>query len=263
LDAFIISLLNSSRREKASANALVAGLIPIFFDAVDASTLKIEKSSLIRSNELFCLRYGRPHAIVELATLLSHRKLYDHLLNNNNANYYLILEDDFIPLANSNIINQITAKMCDHNFDVAILGYPRCDDVGEKKINQSNPIKLPIEILEGSNIFIGERCIETTSGCLSYIVSKSFLNKVTKLESNGYLADDWDFYSKCGIKIAHVMPSIFRENYKNMPSTMSLTRSLVLRESAYKKISPFIPECISQLIRLGVGKYRLIKYKNQ
>lgn len=260
MNANIISLKNSPRRGHAYAMAIQCGLVPIFFDAVDAKTLKINNSDLIRSNELFHMRYGRAHSIVELATLRSHRNLYQSLLEKSEE-YSLILEDDFIPLSNSHLLVDIITAMEANNIEVCILGYPRCDDVLEEKINQSNPIKTPIRITAGNHTIIGQRCIETTCGCLGYIVSRSFLNKALRLDSYGYLADDWVHYAENGVKITHAMPAIFREDFINTPSTMSLMRNKVLRDPIYKKFLKFTPRFLSKISRIAIGKYRLIRYK--
>ena len=259
MQANIISLINSPRRAIALNRSTSFGFAPIFFDGVDARTYKFDDLFFENSNRLFQSRYGRLQSKVELATLLSHRNLYKALLKTGNE-FNLILEDDFIPLVDSSVVMGILDAIVSGGFDVVILGYPRCDEFVEEKINQANPIKNPKFFIKKDGLAIGQRCIETTCGCLSYIVTKSFLTKVAAFDSFGYLADDWDYYASKKIKIAHATPLIFREDYKNMASTMSPTRDLVLRAPLYKKISPMIPELILRLIRICTGKYRLIKH---
>lgn len=253
----IISLVNSPRRKIAQSRAKQAGLTPIFFDAIDGSSIQDRNQLMYQSSNLFESRYSRKQSLVELATLLSHRTLYKTLLDSP-CKYHLIAEDDFIPIGDLNIIDEVIDNMRMHDFDVTILGYPRCDDLEESKINQANPIYFPIKLNSNSELLMGKRCIETTCGCLSYLISTDFIDKVLRINTLAYLADDWNLYSKSGIKIAHLSACIFREDFKGLPSTMDPTRSLVLRDSWPKRyISLMTPEFVKNVMRKVLGRCRL------
>lgn len=223
MKAYVISLKNSTRRKLASERAASANLEIKFIDAIDASSNLIFEKIRPTSEITFQKRYGRRQTDVELACLLSHHILYQALLKTN-LDYCLILEDDFIPLVSADILDEVLSFTMQQNVDLMLLGYSKVDDMIEHAIGISNPLMNRLKI-PNHNYVIGQRCRETTCGTVSYFVSPKFLKVMSTIDDFGRLADDWDFHKKLGLKIAHISPLCFREDYKNMYSSIEFARS--------------------------------------
>lgn len=221
----VVSLPNSPRRLSARIRAKKSKIILNFYDALDARSNTLIANQLNISAASFKTRYGRSQTIFELACLLSHRSLYNKLLLESNVAYFLILEDDFVPLLQPNLLNSIILESSKFSADIVLLGYSKVNEVTENAINISNPFIPCIRLLPHTHS-IGFRCVETTCGAVSYVVSRNFLETVSSKNNYGVLADDWSYYASLGLKVMHISPLCFREDFIAMESSLEPTRNL-------------------------------------
>lgn len=253
MKAHIISLKNSPRRLEAQQRASAAGFEACFFDAIDASTDPIVENLYLTSSQKFISRYGRRQTTGELANLLSHQSLYKSL-QQYPLDYHLILEDDFIPLVDAKYLSNVVSLAAGKDADIVILGYSKVDDELEKAINVSNPLMNTLSI-PSTNSGIGQRCLETTCGAVSYLVSPRFLDELVIIDDYARLTDDWTYHDQLGLKIMHVKPLCFREDYKNMSSTLELSRS---KSSRMRRVR--LPSFLRPFWRAVLGLGRRLQY---
>ena len=254
LEADVISLAESPRRALALERAARVGLPLNFFDAIDAS-LNVIPADLTEAARLaFFARYGRLQSTGELACLLSHHYLYK-TLTKSPRDFFLILEDDFVPLGNVSQIANVVMTMKAANADVVILGYSKVDDEDEKAINLSNPLVDSLPVF-GTSGKIGYRCLETTCGAVSFICNRRFLEVASADDDFGRLADDWDYYKERGINVTHLTPLMFREDYMSMPSSLEEGRYRLGFKKNFR-----LPAIFRTPWRTALGLVRWWKYK--
>jgi glycosyl transferase, family 25 len=253
MKAHIISLPGSTRRAEAGRRAAEAGIDLHFFDAVDAARSRVVADVRPHSAQSFVARYGRAQTPGELACLLSHRMLYQKLASEQDT-YVLILEDDFIPLTGAGELAAIRSAAAVRGADVVILGYAKVNAQEERAINMSNPL-MEAARAAGTNRVLGYRCLETTCGALSYMCSRRFLEIMADTRDYGRLADDWAYHRTLGLRIMHVAPLCFREDYLTMASSLEGDRAS-LKGGARLRLPPFL----RPLWRHGCGTLRRLHY---
>lgn len=253
MKAHVISLPGSTRRANAGRRAAEAGIDLQFFDAVDAARSDVVADIGLRFAQSFVARFGRAQTPGELACLLSHQALYQKLASDQDA-YALILEDDFIPLASAAELAAIRSAAAARGADVLILGYAKVDAEEERAINMSNPL-MEAARATGTNRVIGYRCLETTCGALSYMCSRRFMEIMAGNRDYGRLADDWAYHRALGLRIMHVAPLCFREDYLTMASSLEGDRAS-LKGGARLRLPPFL----RPLWRRGCGTLRKLQY---
>ena len=254
MKAHVISLRSSARRTLALDRAANSGLSLQFFDAVDASQYSALDALHAAAAPAFDARYSRPQTRGELACLISHQRLYAELAREVAA-YHLILEDDFLPLADATELEKIVLAMQTLGADAVILGYSKVDDEEEKAIDLSNPL-MDAHPVMNTGRRIGYRCSETTCGALSYLCNRRFLEHVSRDQDYGRLADDWSYHKKLGLSIMHVLPLMFREDYVAMTSSLEPDRA---RNNARRNIR--LPLLLRPLWRRGWGVLRKLQYR--
>lgn len=252
--AHVISLRRSARRTLALERAAHVGLSLKFFDAVDASMDSALDALHAAAAPAFKARYGRQQTLGELACLMSHQRLYT-LLARDVAACHLILEDDFLPLADASELEQIVAAMQSLGADAVILGYSKVDDDEERAIDLSNPLMDSLPVTNTTRR-IGFRCAETTCGALSFLCNRRFLEIMSSDREYGRLADDWSYHKKLGLCILHVLPLMFREDYEAMVSSLEPDRA---RNNARRNIR--LPSQLRPLWRRGWGMLRKLQYR--
>ena len=215
--ANVISIKNSSRRLEAKKRGNQFGFNVCFFDASDYVKKSISDLSNEFDIEKFNERYGRNPASGEIGVFMCHFRLWEKLSKDLTQDYHLILEDDFLPQATAKEIDEII-NCTKNKYDVIILGYSKVDSQLEDAISIINPIKA--KYFSGPHK-LGRKFHESTCGALSYVVQDSFFDKViVNAEKPSYLIDDWSIFKKMGVKILHVSPLCFYEDYKNMSSNI-------------------------------------------
>lgn len=249
--ANILSLPSSVRREYAIKRTEDIGLKAAFFDATQADELDVGD---LDKDINFYKRYGRYISKPELAALVSHRRHYKKLSYYSDE-FVLILEDDFLPI-NKNVSSDLVniSDIAKNLADVVILGYAKSSLQGISIINFTNPI-MDIIYSKDGKIGIGERCIDTTCGCVAILASKDFLKIAGNIKSFDYLADDWDYYKKIGIRVFYSTRTLFLEDYLGMGSDIELARS----EKSFKKriAAPF---CLKLIVRVVLRIKNLTSY---
>lgn len=249
----VISLEDGDRRRQALRRSYQIGINACIFDALLPGQIADFDSIYKKSSISFLKRYGRAQTFGELACLISHKRLYEKLLRSE-GEYFLILEDDFIPQDSIIALKDLYQSASNYKLDVLILGYSKSTLQVERRVSQANPFVRKINIGTG-RIQIGVRAIETTCGALSYIVSRKFINLALSNKDNGIVADDWAYYLKMNLNIFHAVSPIFREDYTVLPSALEFDRS----NNSKKNYSIKIP-LVGYIWRITLGKYRIIRY---
>lgn len=220
MDVHVISLKDSLRK-KICRNRLVSkGYNPIFHDAFDSRNLKENQLEDLFDFDLFRKSFNYKIDAGIVGCVLSHYNLYKTLLEyKNNSGYYIIVEDDCIPLATSNELENIIDVALESSFDILLLGYSKTDDAQYKIINKMNPFK---KFYSSGKFNIGIRYKQSSCGAVAYVVSRRFLkNIITSIKKPYYVADEWSFLEKrLELLILHISPLCFLEDYKNMVSNL-------------------------------------------
>lgn len=254
MKAHVISLVRSQRRSQAASRAVAAGLTLEIFDAVDALTDEVVKVGHGRAAASFLARYGRPQTMGELACLLSHQRLFEALAARQDE-YHLVLEDDFVPLVDSTAIQRIVSAAASRAADVVILGYAKMDAEEERGNNLSNPL-MDTSRVAGTDRVIGHRCFESTCGALAYLCSSRFIRTMARDTEYGRLADDWRYHQALGLRIMHVKPVCFREDYAAMASSLDGDRATAISKSGIR-----LPPFLRPLWRRSCGVVRMLRYQ--
>ena len=154
-------------------------------------------------------RYKRKPSISEIGCSLSH---FEAIKNSDISKPLIILEDDAHLKENSDVFLELVEFIKKNNrYEIVIFGFSKSDEISDYELNIVNPF-LPTLRMKNSKYSIGERLINTTSGALAYYLSPSAKRKISSLKNIFHVADDWDFYSKLGIRIGYVYPTIVIED---------------------------------------------------
>jgi glycosyl transferase family 25 len=253
MKAHVISLARSQRRSQAAARAVAASLTLEIFEAVDALTDEAVRAGHGPAAASFRTRYGRSQTMGELACLLSHQRLYEALAARKDE-YHLILEDDFVPLVHSTVLESIVSAAATRAADVVILGYSKVDAEEERGINLSNPL-MDTRSIAGTDRAMGHRCLETTCGAVAYLCSSRFVKTMARDTQYGRLADDWRYHQALGVRIMHVKPLCFREDYAAMASSLDGQRAPAISKSGIR-----LPPFLRPLWRRSCGVVRMLRY---
>ncbi len=238
LDAHIISLNDSPRREVCRKRLTAKGYNPIFHDAFDARNINQKELDCVFDMDLFKDIFDYRIGPEVIGCTLSHYNLYKDLLKlKTTSDYYLIVEDDCIPIATLGEVKSIIDAAKNIPFDILILGYSKTDEDEYETINKMNPFQ---KIRISGKYNIGIRYKETPCGAVAYVVSSDFLKKITTtILKPYYVADEWNFFkNKLKSSILHVKPLCFLEDYKNMTSNLEENRVIVNKKQ--KRLPSFI-----------------------
>jgi len=250
----VISLQKSIyRRQYIHKELSKLDLIYEFENAVKINSWSDAKLK-IGSKKNFQLRYNRFPKLGEIGCSISHNLVRKKFVEKNNKQTLMVLEDDAKIVCTKSELFSVIKFFKKSKFDILILGYSKCDDDYEKHLNIINPI-LPI--YKTNKILIGPRYLCTTSGTVGYVIKKKSAKKMLKIFSESILADDWDFFSKSGLKIAHTSPMLIRENYQNLVSTLNRNNYSL----KFKNSKNFIINFLLKLRKFSIGLLRRILLK--
>ena len=214
----VVSLKKSTdRREHIFKQLSKLDLLYNFEDAIEISSWSDELLD-INHKKKFELRYNRSPSLGEIGCSLSHDLARKKFLQMSNQETLMVLEDDAEFMCTKNELFSAIKVFKKLKFDILILGYSKCDDYYEKHLNIINPIH-PIEKI--GRISIGPRYLQSTSGCVAYIIKKNSAKIMSNIHSQSILADDWKYFEKLGLKIAHTNPMIVKEDTTNLTSTLN------------------------------------------
>jgi GR25 family glycosyltransferase involved in LPS biosynthesis len=255
----VISLKKSiDRREYISKQFSKLGIYFDFQDAVDPNSCSKKILSFFSAKK-FHSRYGRKPILGEIGSILSHYFTLKKFLKLQKQKTLMILEDDAQIMCTKKELLSVVNNFEKSKYDILILGFTKCDDAYEKHYNIINPI-LPICKINGK-INIGPRYLYSFCGAVGYLVKKKSAKIISKYSPTSILADDWNYFSKLGLKIMFTNPMIIRENHIKVSSTMGhINRSLTFKksENLIVKFLLFSRKHIYGLIRLVI---LFLKYK--
>lgn len=161
------------------------------------------------SKKNFEKRYKRKPSSSEIGCSLSHFEAINH---SDISKPLIILEDDARLKENSDVFLKLIELITkNNNYEIIIFGFSKSDEISDYEINIINPF-VPTVKMNNSRYSIGERLIHTTSGALAYYLSPSAKKKILSLKKIFHVADDWRFYSKLGLRIGYVYPTIVIED---------------------------------------------------
>ena len=168
------------------------------------------------SQKRFFDRYGRKPTSSEIGCSLSHHEV---IKKSNRNKPIIILEDDaLLKVKTKTFLNVVKLIGNLDKYDILIFGFSKCDETSDHQLNISNPF-LPTKNLNYLGYSLGERLINSTSGALAYYLSVSAKKKISFLDEIYHVADDWNFYSKLGLKIGYIYPTLVIEDL-NQKSTL-------------------------------------------
>jgi glycosyl transferase family 25 len=254
----VISLKKSiDRREYISQQFLKFGVRFNFKDAIDPNSCSKKILSFF-SEKKFRSRYGRKPIIGEIGSILSHYLLLKKFSKLKKQKSLMILEDDATIMCSKKELLSVVSNFEESKYDILILGYTKCNKAYEKHINIINPI-LPIYTIN-SKINIGPRYLNSFCGAVGYLVKIKSAKEMSKYSKVSILADDWNYFSKLGLKIMYTNPMIIRENQIKLSSTMNHNKSMTFKKSdnLLIKFLLFSRKHIYGLIRLVI---LFLKYK--
>jgi glycosyl transferase, family 25 len=248
--ANVISIQGSNRRQVASQRAKNFNYQLVFFDAIDLVKKDVSQFFDVFDANDFINRYSREPSSGDIGCLLSHYALWKKLSNENKEQYHLILEDDFIPKVKSNELLEIIKHT--KNFDVLLLGYSKVQDKEELVLKIINPIQ---KIYSTERHNIGRKFRESTCGAVAYVVSKNFVDEISKsVKKPSHVLDDWSFFKKNGFTILHVQPLCFHEDFLNMKSNIKESgRFIPIHDSKVTKKN-LIYRFLRSIFRFGYGR---------
>lgn len=254
MKAHIISLPDSSRKKTTKYRLNNCNYTAVFHDAIDTRYLNRTVLEDQFDFEGFKDFYGYYPSSSEVGCVLSHYKVYRYLAKlNSKDDYFLIVEDDCIPLLNSKKLKNIILSSKDISADIVILGYSKVDNEIYKQIQRANPIKI-LKNIDNGKFKIGVKYIESQCGAVAYLVSREFIKKLATIQKPKVLADEWPFYkNKMEAKIVHISPLSFLEDYMNMESTQEGQRGI---DSQINLRKVRLPKYLRPIWQHTLGIYR-------
>lgn len=213
----IVSLKKATVRRKYIFQKFLNLRLPYdFIDAIDPSSCSKEILKNFCSNK-FELLYGRLPTLSEVGASISHDIARKKFLKESDKKTLLVLEDDAKIMCTKEELLSVVKIFEQSKFDIFILGFSKCDDEFEKHTNIINPVLTIYNVM--NKISIGPRYLHTTSGSVGYLVNKKSAKIMSDISPVSALSDDWDYFSKLGLKIAYTNPMIVRENFTELNST--------------------------------------------
>ena len=180
---YIVNLKDDIERrlhmEKQCANI---GIKPIFIDAVYGLNLSNEEIDNVYIEELAIKLLGRPLIRNEIGCVLSHKKIYKILVQEN-IDYALIMEDD-VEFSDDflEVVSKLT-KNFPRRWDIIALGNI-VTPIARVKKSYVNSIKI-------SAFYKLVRPVERFYGTQGYFISQSGARKLIKETQKIFLPADW------------------------------------------------------------------------
>ena len=115
MDVHVISLEDSSRRKTCKDRLISKGYNPIFHDAFDSRNLNEKRLEGLFEYDLFRKFFDYKINPEVVGCAISHHNLYKTLVEyEKKSSYYMIVEDDCIPLITSNELEKIIEAVAVH-----------------------------------------------------------------------------------------------------------------------------------------------------
>ena len=194
MNLHVVSLPKSERRLAAVDRSSKYGYQIIFHDASDLRGRAVEELSNIFDAERFKDNFKISPTCGQIGCLISHVELYKKL-SMLSSEYYLIAEDDFIPLFTADLARLVIEDGINSGADIILMGYSKMDARALAIYDLVNPL-LPKICNRKLGYSLGPRFKNTSSGAVGYAVSKRFVDKMaSSKELPWYVADEWSVYS--------------------------------------------------------------------
>ena len=193
LKTYVINLERSTVRKQYMQQLLSTyGFLDIeFIRAIDGRSLsETERRTCFNYRKSLGL-YGKELNAGEVGCVLSHRKAYETLLSDQDRAYALIFEDD---ISISRDLNSLDLS--------AIDTVMRCD----------KPRAL---MLSGDYCYYGKKEITrlySAVGAYAYFVNKAAAKTILSINPPCYVADDWIFFKRKGLKLFAIRPYLIDAN---------------------------------------------------
>lgn len=193
LKTYIINLEKSTVRRQYMQDLLskFEFLDLEFIKAIDGRSLSDEalhsRFDFKRSRAL----YGKTMNAGEIGCVLSHRKVYQELLDSEDP-YALVLEDDISVVRDLNLLDL---------------------EAVDKIANSDRPRIL---LLSGDYSYFKRRTpvvrVYAANGAYAYIINREAAKRIFSVSAPSNLADDWKFYKRKGVKLFAVYPYMIDAN---------------------------------------------------
>ena len=193
LKTYIINLEKSTVRKQYMQQLLSAyGFLDIeFIQAIDGRSLSDpERRARFNYRKSLAL-YGKELNAGEVGCVLSHRKVYEGLLADHTHEYALVFEDDISISRDLHALNLST-----------IDEVMRCD----------RPRAL---MLSGDYCYYRKKSITriySAVGAYAYVINKAAAKTILSVNPPCYVADDWIFFKRKGLKLFAIRPYLVDAN---------------------------------------------------
>lgn len=245
LSIYVISLIDSPRRNTLKERAHSAGVEIEFIDAIEGKNLTTTMKESVYDRKKCIERHGHELSNNEICCFLSHIKAWNKAAYNNHPS--IILEDDAI--FSDSFLDGLTAiSNISHQADVVLLGHSKLAPESEPYHYFKNPL---LNKKKHGGFYIGNVYKLWTSGMVGYWLNPA---SAKKLINNNLLikcaSDDWAYHQENGTSIKEIRPYIIREDFKRLASSLEPDRRLL---SSHKKRLYLEP------LRIVVGIHRNIR----
>lgn len=254
IPVFVVSMINSDRRKKISQQLNEYNFL--WLDAVNGREIKADIINEINNSYWVKAKYKRNLVCGEIGCSLSHRIIYNKMVENN-ISWAIVFEDDIVLDTDINIQNVISeniGKLDDNN--IYILG-------AQEYIPESEFIVKSIFtklIINDGFIFNktikSEKYIYRTA---AYIISNSVAKKILKFtETRFCVADDWFNYKKFGLFENIYLSNIAKHPEISNEQSIIESERLISKKQFIKNNKIYI--FLKKILKVNLKYFRLIIY---
>jgi glycosyl transferase, family 25 len=222
----IVSLARSGRRERIAEALANQDVDFSFVDAIDARCLADAEFARLYDDEAARLRYGRSMTRGEVACFLSHRLLWQAVVNKGES--VVVLEDD--ALLDAEFFTKVLTWSEDTlapMADIVLLGRSKLSRTGAARAYLFEPLRRACRI---DGVRIGTPFKQWTSGAVGYWISPRGAD-LALAHSEGpvrALLDDWPWHrDDGGMVIKELRPYVVWEAFESLASDLEGERICV------------------------------------
>jgi glycosyl transferase, family 25 len=219
ISILIVSLARSGRRERIAEAMASQGVDFSFVDAIDARCFADAQFARLYDDEAARLRYGRSMTRGEVACFLSHRLLWQNVVNRGES--VVVLEDD--ALLDPEFFTKVLTWSEDtlaRTADIVLLGRSKLSRTRAARAYLFEPLKRACRI---DGVRIGTPFKQWTSGAVGYWISPRGA-ELALAHSEGLvraLLDDWPWHrDDGGMIIKELRPYVVWEAFESLASDL-------------------------------------------
>ncbi|WP_201578875.1 glycosyltransferase family 25 protein [Psychrobacter sp. Pi2-52] len=166
MQVYVVSLKDSIDRQKSiTTQCEKLGIEPIFIDAVNGKDLSKSEVSQYCNQEKAKQLFGRELLLGEVGCALSHKKIYQKIVDEN-ISYAIILEDDVLIGKDFNKVIKPILSL-DESCELVLLGHNK----GFDKEYEIKSIKSYWDSIKVDKSFILGRVVKGGLGTFGYLIS--------------------------------------------------------------------------------------------